>query len=678
MWVLLPLKQFTRAKKRLEDVLSLEQRSALFAAMVNDVLSVLSNHEDIDGITIIADDLSAQKLATQYNVEYLSETELNANGLNQAVASSVQHLYSHDKNDLFVIHGDLPLISADEITQLISSHKRSLLDSKKALTIVPDINHKGSNCLLISPAKEMEFFYGKDSFEQHSQFAIDNDFALEVLEFSGLTRDIDSSSDLDSLIHLVSENHAVHTYDYLKSLGLIRFPSASIDSLELPSAKRSMALLEVEDFSVLQEKASLYRDYEFNNVVTYSRKVFLPITQLCRDVCHYCTFAKTPKHLSALYMSEDDVLSEVRAAERAGCKEALFTLGEKPELRYSAAQKALDELGFNSTLEYVAHLAGIVVKETGLLPHINAGCMTRDEIAMLRPVSASMGIMLESVSKRLCEKGMPHYGSPDKDPEARLETIKLAGEANVPFTTGILIGIGETRKERIESLLAIRDLHVQYGHIQEIIIQNFRAKPDTKMSEVVEPDLDDLLWTIAVARIIFGPKMSIQAPPNLSPGVLPKLIDAGINDWGGVSPITPDFVNPEAPWPHVDKLAKESAIAGKYLQERLTIYPNYILTLDRWLDPGLQSSVLKLSDAEGFPRTDSWFTGESPQIPAQQLESLYKPVASNTISVNLKLIVAKAKRGEDLSEHEIVRLFKSRGNEVEFVCQEANSLRQSL
>ena len=343
--------------------------------------------------------------------------------------------------------------------------------------------------------------------------------------------------------------------------------------------EQALCLADVADTAALVGVAGALRDRGFRNVVTYSRKVFIPLTQLCRDVCHYCTFAQTPKKIGEAFMAVEQVLELCHAGARIGCQEALFTLGEKPELRYSAARRALEELGFADTLSYVRHVASRVLAETGLLPHINAGCMTAGEIAGLREVSASMGIMLESASQRLCEKGMPHYGSPDKDPARRLQTLELAGQAAVPFTSGILIGIGETRRERIESLLALRSVHERHGHLQEVIVQNFRAKPGTLMARAPEPDLNELLWTIAVARLIFGPAMSIQAPPNLSPGVLPQLISAGINDWGGVSPLTPDHVNPEAPWPHLDQLARETAAAGKFLDQRLTIYPAYASSL---------------------------------------------------------------------------------------------------
>jgi len=444
------------------------------------------------------------------------------------------------------------------------------------------------------------------------------------------------------------------------------------------SRQAALDLVLETDTATLMARARPLRDAGFRNLVTYSRKVFIPLTQLCRDVCHYCTFAQTPKNIPAPYMTVEEVLAEVRQAQAQGCKEALFTLGERPEARYKAAREALAAMGFSSTLEYLAHVAGRVLSETGVLPHINAGCMSQEEMAMLRPVSASMGIMLESASTRLCEKGMPHYGSPDKDPAQRLQTLRTAGEAKVPFTSGILIGIGETRLERIESLLALRDLHDQYGHLQEVIVQNFRAKPGTKMAEAPEPDLNELLWTIAAARLIFGSQMSIQAPPNLSPGVLPQLVNAGLNDWGGVSPVTPDFVNPEAPWPHLEKLERETAIAGKHLQERLTIYPTYALEGATWLDAALQTPVLQSIDAEGYPRTDDWVCGESKEPPQADIERVTAAVDSNKLDPELVSIVERAQAGQALTEDEIQRLFQVRGPEFSYLCQSADQLRRQV
>ncbi len=441
----------------------------------------------------------------------------------------------------------------------------------------------------------------------------------------------------------------------------------------LPDHAAAMALASEADTAKLAQVAATLRDAGHGQLVTYSRKVFIPLTHLCRDVCHYCTFAQTPKHIESPYMSIDQVVAVARQGAALGCKEALFTLGEKPELRYRAAREALAQMGYESTLDYLYAAAKAVLDETGLLPHANPGNMTQAEIAKLRTVSPSMGIMLESASDRLTEKGMPHYGSPDKVPAVRLETLEIAGRARVPFTSGILIGIGETRAERIESLLAIRDVHQRHGHIQEIIVQNFRAKPGTKMVHAPEPDLNELLWTIAVARIIFGASMSIQAPPNLSPGVLAQIVAAGINDWGGVSPLTPDFVNPEAPWPHLDELTRETGRAGKHLVERLTIYPQYARDTATWVDETLRPKVLDLIDGEGMPRTDDWCPGEDGPPPQADLDAIRAPVAA--IDPALQAILAKAEAGADLSEADVVRMFRARGAEFSAVVQAADRLR---
>ncbi len=353
----------------------------------------------------------------------------------------------------------------------------------------------------------------------------------------------------------------------------------------------------------------------FGETVTYSRKVFIPLTQLCRDVCHYCTFAKAPRHLKGAYLSSEEVLAVALAGKAADCKEALFTLGDKPELRYAAARRALDAAGAATTLEYLERMAKLVLEQSGLLPHLNPGVMTAADLAKLRPVSASMGLMLESASERLCARGGPHFGSPDKAPAARLATLRAAGELAIPMTTGLLIGIGETRRERLEALLALREIADAHGHIQELIIQNFKAKAGTKMAEAPEPTLEEQLWTVAAARLLFGPSMSIQAPPNLQPAELDSLIRAGINDWGGVSPVTPDHVNPEAPWPHLADLARDTAAAGRDLVERLALVPRYAVQAERWTDPAITSRVRRQSDSRGFARPDRWFAGSGSALP---------------------------------------------------------------
>jgi FO synthase len=314
------------------------------------------------------------------------------------------------------------------------------------------------------------------------------------------------------------------------------------------------ALLDATTEELCAEARRLRR----GTVVTFSPKVFIPLTKLCRDVCHYCTFARPPRRGERAYLSQEEVLGIARAGARAGCREALFTLGDKPELRYRVAREELRRLGCQTTVEYLARCAKLVLEETGLLPHTNPGVLTRDELALLRGVSVSQGLMLETTSEQLSARGAPHFGSPDKHPAVRLETIRLAGELRIPFTTGILIGIGETREERLEALLAIRELGERYGHVQEVIVQNFRAKPGTKMAQHPEPSLDELLWTAAAARAVLGADWHIQCPPNLSGDDFGRLLEAGIDDWGGVSPVTIDHVNPEAPWPELERLAAET------------------------------------------------------------------------------------------------------------------------
>jgi len=336
-------------------------------------------------------------------------------------------------------------------------------------------------------------------------------------------------------------------------------------------------------------------------VVTYSRKVFIPLTRLCRDRCHYCTFATTPHRVPSAFLSPDEVLEIAAQGAALGCKEALFTLGDRPEERWPAAREWLDAHGYDSTLAYVRAMAIRVLEQTGLLPHLNPGVMSWAELQRLKPVAPSMGMMLETTSRRLFEdKSGAHFGSPDKDPAVRLRVLEDAGRSNIPFTTGILIGIGETPAERVDSLFAIRRIAREYGGIQEVIVQNFRAKPDTAMARMPDAELADLAATVAVARLVLGPRMRIQAPPNLIGSEYRLLLDAGIDDWGGVSPLTPDHVNPERPWPQIDVLASESEAAGFRLVERLTVYPTYVQTGEPWLDPRVLPHVTALAAEDGL------------------------------------------------------------------------------
>ena len=435
-------------------------------------------------------------------------------------------------------------------------------------------------------------------------------------------------------------------------------------------AEEWSATLEEVPLATLMARAKAATLAGHGTVVTYSRKVFIPLTQLCRDVCHYCTFAQRPSQLASSYLDLDKVLAIARAGAAAGCREALFTLGDRPEARYPAARAWLDAHGYASTLDYVAAAAGAVLRETGLLPHLNPGLMDAADYAALRPLSGSMGLMLESASDRLCDKGGAHHGSPDKRPAARLEAIALAGVARVPFTTGLLIGIGETRLERIEALLAIRELHVRHGHIQEVIVQNFRAKPGTRMAAAPEPSLDEHLWTIAAARLILGPAMTIQAPPNLRPGVLTQLVRAGVNDWGGVSPVTPDHVNPEAPWPHLDKLESETGAAGRHLRQRLAIGPAFAREVTRWADPALQPAIRRAVDGRGLVREGDWHPGRGDTAPT---------LAPSLVTGRDPQIVAAlglAERGQHLDNAEIARLFTAEGRDFDAVCTFADDLRR--
>lgn len=347
--------------------------------------------------------------------------------------------------------------------------------------------------------------------------------------------------------------------------------------------------------------AAELRDQGKGTTVTFSPKVFIPLTRLCRDFCGYCTFRQDPASAGAnLFMTPEEVLDVAKAGQRLGCTEALFTMGERPEQRYPEAKEWLKRRGFTSTLHYLAHICKLITQETRMLPHANPGTMSRREMARLQPYNPSMGLMLESASQRLHEKGGPHEFAPSKRPRVRLRTIELAGELRVPFTTGILIGIGESRQERVEALLALRRLHSIFGHVQEVIVQNFRAKPETPMGSSPHAETEELLWTVATARILLGPEMNIQVPPNLSADDYEIYLDAGINDWGGVSPLTIDYVNPEAPWPGLDRLRDRTAAKGFELRPRLPVYPEYVREPDSWLPDLIREKVMALADSDGY------------------------------------------------------------------------------
>ncbi len=703
---LVPLKDLDTAKSRLSDLLSPTVRRGLAQAMAEDVLSILAAHPGIGDVILVSDDPRAHTLAIKYGVRHWTERSLGCRGLNHVIEKSCARLFRESHHPVVVLHGDLPCLVSDDISAVLDG-----LGSDGALVVACDRHERGTNLLAFGPQNTIDFAFGADSYSRHCASAKKRGIATQLLYRAGIALDIDEPDDLALLMAQIDLGLGGHCARYLTDTVPDIAPFSHVAKLETNSApakagisvanekwqthdwpairqtlrgggvlsdKQALALANCDDTAVLAKMASSLRDRGHNKLITYSRKVFIPLTQLCRDVCHYCTFAQTPKKLDQVFMPVEDVLELCRAGAKMGCQEALFTLGERPELRYSAARNALAEMGYTTTLEYVQAVAARVLKETGLLPHINAGCMSAQEIAGLRRVSVSMGIMLESASSRLCEKGMPHYGSPDKDPQRRLHTLELAGRAQVPFTSGILIGIGETRLERIESLLALRKVHERHGHLQEIIVQNFRAKPHTLMAQAPEPDLNELLWTIAVSRLIFGPQMSIQAPPNLSPGVLPQLIGAGINDWGGVSPLTPDHVNPEAPWPHLDTLARETASAGKFLEQRLTLYPAYALACKRWLDPLLRGAVMRQMDGSGYARRDNWAPGEEQPAPEVEVQLLKGVFPSQIISMGLRDIVVRCEQGDAITEADLVCLFESRGADFAFVTQRADALRKQV
>ncbi|MDQ1433009.1 MAG: synthase [Actinomycetota bacterium] len=436
-----------------------------------------------------------------------------------------------------------------------------------------------------------------------------------------------------------------------------------------------LALLDVPT-AVLMAEAAALRDAAHGARMTFSPKVFIPLTMLCRDKCGYCTFAKPPAHLVSPYLELDEVLAIARRGAALGCHEALFTLGEAPEARYPEAAEWLAARGYTSTVDYLVVACAAVLQETGLLPHANAGALTGAELERLRAVSPSQGMMIETLAARLGEPGGPHAGAPDKTPARRLATLEAAGEARVPFTTGILVGIGETRTERLEALVAIRDAHARHGHVQEVIVQNFLPKAGTSMWRAPACDPDEFLWTIAAARVVLGAEMHLQAPPNLSDAAdLSTLVDAGIDDWGGVSPVTPDHVNPERPWPGLELLRDATEAAGKTLAPRLTVYPEYVRDGDRWLHDDVRFAVRCASDLEGLARDDEWAAGGDTApptlVPATPVPVSWTGRARTPVGEVLDGVLA----GEEVGVDEIVTLLAARGPDFLEVAAVADQLR---
>jgi FO synthase len=481
------------------------------------------------------------------------------------------------------------------------------------------------------------------------------------------------------------------------------------------SLQESAALMEARGpaLEALMDVAGSLRDLGHGRRVTYSRKVFVPLTMLCRDVCHYCTFAQPPAKLERPYLSPEDVVAIAKAGGRAGCKEALFTLGDRPEARYEVARTWLTERGYHSTLDYLRAVSIRVIEETGLLPHLNPGIMSYEDLARLKHVSASMGLMLEQSSDRLTERGMPHHGSPDKVPAVRLRTIEDAGRLGIPFTTGILVGIGETVPERVASLFAIRDLHRRYRHVQEVIVQNFKAKPGTRMHDRPEPDTEEFLATVATARVVLGPRMHLQAPPNLSDPHYPRLLDAGIDDWGGVSPVTPDHVNPEAPWPRLEDLRRRTAERGFELRERLCVYPEYATRADPWIAGKMRAPVAALTGEAGLavdgqrPEPVAWQDPDVQWKPRtieltfakgaeaglrQDADTVYgdldgleveatrawarRKVDPHRLSAEVREALRRAASHRPITDQAALALFQAEGEDLEALCRVADDLRR--
>ncbi len=422
----------------------------------------------------------------------------------------------------------------------------------------------------------------------------------------------------------------------------------------------------------LMPAAAARRDARTGTRITFSPKVFVPLTMLCRDRCGYCTFAKPPARLDTPYLDADRVVELASRGAALGCFEALFTLGEAPEARYPQAAAWLQEHGFASTVDYLVSVARRVLEETGLLPHANAGALSEAELLRLRAVSPSQGMMIETLADRLHEPGGAHFGAPDKTAARRLATLHAAGRARVPFTTGILIGIGETRAERIEALVAIANAHVEHGHVQEVIVQNFLPKAGTAMHRADPCPTDEFLWSIAVARLILPADVHLQAPPNLSDDLTP-LLAAGIDDWGGVSPLTIDHVNPERPWPALERLRAATEAAGFVLAPRLTVYPEYVQRADEWLHPDVRTAVLVASDLEGLARDTSWAPGRDDLEPPQLLPAP-RAYAGGAVGEVLAGVLA----GEEVGIDEIVTLLSARGPEVARVAEVADQLRQEI
>jgi len=599
---IVPIKSWRTAKSRLDS----QSREELARSFALDVLDVLDASDRIGRVVVVSaePELAAGRLVID-----------DPGRLNEAVVAARDRLAAEDfPGPVVVVPADLPSLTTETLDAalgLLEAHDQAF---------VPDADGAGTTLLAAQRTADLEPRYGSDSARVHGVRAV----AVTDVD-PRVRRDVDSASDLAAAIALGVGPHSNAVTSRPNDRQIARAVARAEAGKTLDAAEiEALLAARGEPLERLMAVARRVRDAGLADagrpgVVTYSRKVFIPITRLCRDRCHYCTFVKTPAQLErqgeAPFLSMDEIVAIARAGAEQGCKEALFTLGDRPEDRWPEAKQWLEEAGYDSTLEYVRAAAIRVLEETGLLPHLNPGVMSWAEMNRLKPVAPSMGMMLETTSRRLFEtKGLAHFGSPDKDPDVRLRVLTDAGRLSVPFTTGLLIGIGETLTERADSILALRRVAREHGHVQEVIIQNFRAKPATAMRHVDDLGLAEYLAAIATTRIVLGPRMRVQAPPNLVDLVESRsLLDAGVDDFGGISPLTPDHVNPERPWPQIDKLAALCADAGFDLRERLTAHPEYLDV--PWLDPRLRAHVDALRGTDGLADAGATVSGRPWQEP---------------------------------------------------------------
>ncbi|XOV80925.1 MAG: 5-amino-6-(D-ribitylamino)uracil--L-tyrosine 4-hydroxyphenyl transferase CofH [Aestuariibacter sp.] len=689
-WCILPLKKPEQSKSRLSRLLNQEQRQALVSAMAQDVINALASTGEISRLLVVTQDRDYQHLTSpDLAIEFLSEPSSEVNEIhsatdskksfapitspssdrfNQALSAAVVYARSRGAANVLITHADIPQLQSAAAQAWLAGLKERARKTPNILSAVKCKNGKGTNMLFLGPEAPVQLCFGENSFTRFQQTAQQTTTTFIPGIVAGGCFDIDTKDDFKALQIRLSFRRDTVTAQQLNN-GWGDCDYSTSDARELHDSLRTKSLRGLQ-----QQATALLNQHPLGNYVSYSPKVFIPLTQLCRNTCRYCTYANHPIEQSSSYISVEKAISVAQEGLRKGCKEVLIVAGDRPELRYTQAKDFLEKEGFTSTVDYASHLATVVRKKTGMLVHFNLGVLTASELAKLRPVAASMGFMMESVAESLALKGQPHYACPDKSPLLRLRSLVFAGEQHIPMTTGLLVGIGESKLDRIETLLCIKQLHEKYGHIQEVIIQNFIPKANTGMAHAKGVNTNELCETIAIARLILGPEMNIQAPPNLSDAkALTQLLASGINDLGGVSPVTQDYVNPENAWPAIKLLSQIIHSSGKNLIPRLTIYPEYALEPGKWLDKEVRTDVLRLSDSRGLAKEDNWETGRSETLPQWVNE---KGVCAKDRS--LAQIISKCQHREALSPAEVAKLFDARGDNFAVICEASDQMRQEL